>query len=146
MTPAAPKSIATSLPAPNKAPCSKIAGRDPSGLPLLLTPAAEALLTPEVAALLTPVAPAAPGASAPALALDLDITNGGGPCAIIDATRVQAASTSFQAAVCLTNNPGGVPVAAFGYRVLYNDTLIAAPGTSWSGLSGASPPSEYPVT
>ena len=71
----------------------------------------------------------------PVLALDLDITNGGGPCNIIDATRAQAVSTSFQAAVCLTNNPNGVPVAAFKYKVLYNDTLIAAPEVADAGTA-----------
>ena len=66
-------------------------------------------------------------AAVPTLQLDLDITNGGGPCEIIDSTRAQPASTSFQAAVCLTSNPNAVAVAAFGYKILYDDTIVVAP-------------------
>ena len=74
-------------------------------------------------------------AAEPILALDLDITNGGGPCEVIDSTRAQAAATSFQAAVCLTSNPNAVAVAGFGYKILYDDTIVAAPEVADAGAS-----------
>jgi hypothetical protein len=59
--------------------------------------------------------------------LDMDITNGVGPCDPIDASTSAFVGNSFDVGVCLINPTGSVPVAAYGFRVLYNDTIILAP-------------------
>ena len=57
----------------------------------------------------------------PTLALDMDITNGDGPCNPIDDTRGVNVGDTYQIAICLTDAP--VPPGPFNIEVLYDDTL-----------------------
>jgi N-acetylneuraminic acid mutarotase len=60
------------------------------------------------------------------LALDMDISNGSGPCSPIDASRTTPVGSSVQVGVCLIS---GAPsrIAAFRYNVSYDDTVAVAP-------------------
>jgi hypothetical protein len=60
----------------------------------------------------------------PIISIDMDIADGA--CTDIDGSRTQA-SGSFQAAVCLVDNPGGVALAGFQFDLMYDDTVILAP-------------------
>jgi hypothetical protein len=83
--------------------------------------------------------PAAHAGGSPALAIDLDVTDGA--CADIDAARTLApGDPAFNVAVCLTNNPTSDPVAAFGYHVTYNDTIIQAPNVCEIDSDDPTPP------
>jgi hypothetical protein len=67
-------------------------------------------------------------ASVTSLRLDLDIANGNGPCDPIDTTvSANLGQGAVKVAVCLVNPTGTQNVAAFGYNVTYNDTILAAP-------------------
>jgi hypothetical protein len=58
------------------------------------------------------------------LLLDADITNGTGPCTVIDDAATVAAGSSIGVAVCLRRT--GVPLAALRYQILYDDRVVAA--------------------
>ncbi len=66
----------------------------------------------------------------PSLQLDMDPTNGSGPCNPIDATRTTSEGQTYQVAVCLVNAPAAP--AAFEFDLLYDDTL----NTCVPGLAG----------
>jgi hypothetical protein len=66
---------------------------------------------------------AGPGA---ALSLDMDAQNGSGACDPIDSNIGVGPGSPFQVAVCLSNS-GSVPVAAFQYQIIYNDSAISVP-------------------
>jgi hypothetical protein len=61
------------------------------------------------------------------LALDADITNGSGPCTQIDDVASMAVGDTRQVGVCLLNPGGTVGIAAFGFRIAYNDRIVVAP-------------------
>jgi hypothetical protein len=69
----------------------------------------------------------------PELSLDLDIS--GGACVDIDSTLTVNPGDSITAAVCLVNNPSGIALSAFQYRVDYNDTIILAPEVADAGTA-----------
>jgi hypothetical protein len=56
--------------------------------------------------------PRARAGGGPVLALDLDLT--GGACGSIDASATVVQGTDVLVAVCLTGNPGGIPLSGFG--------------------------------
>jgi hypothetical protein len=64
------------------------------------------------------------------LELDLDITNGAGPCSIVDTNRSVNVGSSFDVAVCATLP---APIAAFNFRLIYDDTVILAPEVADEG-------------
>jgi hypothetical protein len=67
------------------------------------------------------------------LALDTDITNGAGPCTQIDDEAAISAGDSLQVGVCLIN-PGAIePIAAFNYRIAYDDRIVVAPEMADAG-------------
>ena len=56
------------------------------------------------------------------LALDMDITNGSGPCNPIDSERGSSSDEpEYKVAICLTGS--AVPPAAFEFDLIYDDTL-----------------------
>jgi len=56
------------------------------------------------------------------LALDMDITNGSGPCNPIDSERgTSAGEPEYKIAICLTDS--AAPPGAFNVELLYDDTL-----------------------
>jgi hypothetical protein len=55
------------------------------------------------------------------LALDMDTTNGNGPCDPIDDTRSVNVGDTYEIAVCLTDAPAAP--ASFGIEVFYDNTL-----------------------
>jgi len=57
----------------------------------------------------------------PTLALDMDPTNGSGPCDPIDDSRNGNAGDAFEIAICLTD--AKVPPGTFDVRVTYDDSL-----------------------
>jgi hypothetical protein len=62
------------------------------------------------------------------LRLDMDATNGNGVCDPIDSTKVASVGpAAMKVGVCLSNPLGTLPVAAFGYNITYNDTIVLAP-------------------
>jgi hypothetical protein len=70
----------------------------------------------------------------PTLVIDADISDG--VCTDIDAVRnVNVGAPSFQVGVCFLENPGGVVLSAFQYRITYNDTVILAPEVADSGTA-----------
>ena len=56
-----------------------------------------------------------------ALVIDMDPTNGSGPCNPVDTARSVNAGDTYQIAVCLTSV--GLPPAVFQFDLLYNDNL-----------------------
>jgi hypothetical protein len=68
----------------------------------------------------------------PELRLDFDFT--GGACTTIEDTRTVDPGTQFQVAVCLSRS-GTVPIAAFQYRVNYDDGIVVAPEVANSGTA-----------
>ena len=77
-------------------------------------------------------APSATAGGSATLSLDMDVLDGG-PCADIDAAATHDIHTpSFAIAVCLAN-PGTTPVAAFQYRLIYDDSRIVAPEVADAG-------------
>jgi len=58
----------------------------------------------------------------PTLSLDMDITNGDGPCNPVDPTRATSGDEAkYEVAICLADF--GAPPAAFQFDLLYDDTL-----------------------
>ncbi len=60
--------------------------------------------------------------------VDMDPTNGTGPCNPIDTSRNTVVGETYQVAICLVNMPplsGGIggPPAAFNFQLVYDDTL-----------------------
>jgi hypothetical protein len=78
-----------------------------------------------VAAAAAGVPPASAGGGA-AIRLDFNIENDGGPCRSIDASADIGVGQTLRVGVCL-ENPGTVPIAAFQFRIDYNDTIVRAP-------------------
>jgi pilus assembly protein FimV len=68
------------------------------------------------------------------VALDADASNGSGACSPVDDSADVAEGGEIRVAVCLTNS-GSVPVAAFGFRVTYDDRIILAPEVVDSGAA-----------
>lgn len=56
-----------------------------------------------------------------ALALDMNVDNGSGPCNPIDATRGVNVGDTYQVAVCLTDS--ALPPAAFQFDLVYDQTI-----------------------
>jgi hypothetical protein len=77
----------------------------------------------------------APGANAagPSVKLDFDISNGA--CIDIDDTGSAPLGGQVQVAVCLFNPTGTVPVAAYSFRAIYDDTKIRAPEVTDTGAA-----------
>jgi hypothetical protein len=74
----------------------------------------------------------------PQLALDLNISNGAAPCDIIDPTVTINTGTQLDVAVCASGLPTNsvtpfAGMAAFNYRILYDDGLIDAPEVADTG-------------
>lgn len=70
------------------------------------------------------------------LEIDMDPTNGTGPCNPVDTTRNVTNGQTYTVAVCLTSAGDGESPAAFGFNLLYDDTLdtcVTATGSD-SGL------------
>jgi hypothetical protein len=65
------------------------------------------------------------------VSIDMDISDGA--CVDIDATATGTGTK--QVAVCLLDNDGGSPVAAFGYRILYDDRIVVVPEVSDAGTA-----------
>jgi hypothetical protein len=66
--------------------------------------------------------------SVTSLRLDMDTSNGNGVCDPIDQTvSANLGAGTVRVGVCLLNPLGAQPVAAYSYRVTYNDTIIVAP-------------------
>jgi hypothetical protein len=63
------------------------------------------------------------------VSIDMDISDGA--CVDVDATATGTGTK--QVAVCLLDNDGGSPVAAIGYRILYDDRIVQAPEVEDSG-------------
>src|SRR5262245_59304222 len=66
------------------------------------------------------------------LALDADASNGSGACSPVDDRAEVAQGEEFQVAVCLTSS-GETPLAAFKFKVTYDDRLIIAPEVADTG-------------
>jgi hypothetical protein len=76
----------------------------------------------------TPTPPSCePGSCDVRLAFDVDITNGSGPCTQLDDAASLSVGESRQVGVCLLNPDGAVPIAAYNYRVVYDDRIVVAP-------------------
>jgi hypothetical protein len=74
----------------------------------------------------------------PAIHIDMDISDGA--CTDIDPTAtVASGATGYQVAVCFVNNTTD-PVAAFGFHVLYDDTLVQAPNACENDFDDPTPP------
>jgi hypothetical protein len=71
------------------------------------------------------------GQTPPRVSIDMDISDGA--CVDIDATATGTGSK--RVAVCLLDNDGGTPLAAVGYRILYDDRIVQAPEVADSGTS-----------
>ncbi len=71
------------------------------------------------------------------LEIDMDPTNGTGPCNPVDTTRNVTSGQTYTVAVCLTSAGTGEAPAAFNFNLLYDDTLdtcvIPAGGEPSSG-------------
>ena len=71
---------------------------------------------------------ATPGVEALHLELDMNVTNGSGPCDPVDASAEHRYNDTYQVAVCVTGlteeNP---PIGGFTLHVSYDDTLNRAP-------------------
>jgi hypothetical protein len=78
------------------------------------------------------VTPATRAQSGASLALDADASNGSGACSPVDSSADYAEGEEFQVAVCLTNS-GEVPLAAFQFRVTYDDRIVIAPEVADGG-------------
>jgi hypothetical protein len=88
-----------------------------------------------LAALLIALPAALSGAHAQggaSLSLDADASNGSGPCSPVDENAQVAEGAEIRVAVCLTNS-GEVPLAAFQFRVTYDDRIILAPEVADTG-------------
>jgi hypothetical protein len=77
-------------------------------------------------------APSSQDQSDASLALDANAGNGSGACSPVDGSASFVEGDEFQVAVCLSN-PGDVPLAAYQFRVTYDDRLIIAPEVADSG-------------
>lgn len=67
------------------------------------------------------------------LALDTNIANGSGPCTQIDDVSSVPVGSQVQVAVCLLNPNTTVALAAFHYRIRYDDRVVVAPEVPNSG-------------
>jgi hypothetical protein len=82
----------------------------------------------------------APAAGSPAaqLELDFDLTNGAGPCDVIDAATPVPVGATFQVGLCLTNYNdapiGGILTSATIW-VDYNGTIVNAPDVVGDGMT-----------
>jgi hypothetical protein len=88
-----------------------------------------------LAALLIALPAALSGAHAQggaSLSLDADASNGSGPCSPVDENAQVAEGAEIRVAVCLTNS-GEVPLAAYQFRVTYDDRIIRAPEVADAG-------------
>jgi hypothetical protein len=65
------------------------------------------------------------------LALDMDPTNGSGPCNPVDGTHGINVGDTYQVAICLTNAPGAP--SAFQFEVIYSDDLDQCVPTECAG-------------
>jgi hypothetical protein len=72
------------------------------------------------------------GGSGPALRFDLNVDNNGGPCASIEDEAEIGAGQTLRIAVCFDESPT-LPLAAFRFRVLYDDTVVIAPEVADEG-------------
>jgi hypothetical protein len=70
----------------------------------------------------------------PQLAIDADAQNGSAPCSPIDATVSRNTGDPLRVAVCLVNGDG-VAVAAFNFRLTYDDTLLRAAEVADAGTA-----------
>jgi hypothetical protein len=84
------------------------------------SPTATHTLTPSATPTPTPIPPGN------YLFLDADIANGTGPCTLIDSSLVIDPGSTARVGVCL-RRLGTVPLAAFNYRLAYDDRIVAAP-------------------
>jgi hypothetical protein len=69
----------------------------------------------------SPVTPTSHAGGPPTLDLDFDISDGA--CEDIDTTATVTLGGTFQVAVCLWQS-SGTPIAAFQYRIVYDDRLV----------------------
>jgi hypothetical protein len=80
-----------------------------------------AFLTAGIALSVSRITQDASAQGTPALALDMDVTNGSGPCDPVDNVGAINSGDTYQIAVCLSNSPS--PPAAFQFDLKYNDDL-----------------------
>jgi hypothetical protein len=69
----------------------------------------------------------------PRVELDLNTTNGSGPCSVIDATRALGVGATFDVAVCVRSGP--VSVAHYRFAVTYDDTILHASEVANAGTA-----------
>ena len=67
------------------------------------------------------------------LELDMDITNGSGPCDPVDHAAAHPYDSTYGVAVCAYSLPVGSPLGTLGFDVIYDDTLNKAPEIADSG-------------
>ncbi|HUS82015.1 MAG TPA: hypothetical protein VM013_02005, partial [Dehalococcoidia bacterium] len=65
------------------------------------------------------------GAEGPTLTLDMDTTNGSGPCNPVDNARAVNVGDTYQIAVCLSDSPKAP--AAFNFDIFYDTSLVQSP-------------------
>jgi len=70
---------------------------------------------------------ATPGVEVLHLELDMNVTNGNGPCDPVDASAAHGYNDTYQVAVCVTGLEKGTPIDWFTFDVIYDDTLNKAP-------------------
>jgi len=68
-----------------------------------------------------------PGVEVLHLELDMNVTNGSGPCDPVDASAEHGNNDTYKVAVCVTGLREKFPVRGFSLDVVYDDTLNRAP-------------------
>jgi hypothetical protein len=82
-------------------------------------------------------APHAAAQAAPSIQIDMNPSNGSGPCNPIDPSRDTQVGDTYQVAICLENAPSAP--AAFGFDLLYNDQLNTCVVTTGDGNLDSNP-------
>jgi len=108
---------ATFTPMPTNTPGTPTATRTPTPI-LTRTPTRTPTLTPTPTVTSTPT-PIPAGTAR--LEIDMDPTNGSGPCNPVDSTAEHEVGEDYAVAVCLTDSPA--PPFVFYFTLLYDDTL-----------------------
>jgi len=84
----------------------------------------------------------------PSLQVDMDPTNGSGPCNPIDSNRVTQAGETYAVAVCLVDAPSAP--AAFAFDLAYDDTtnscVVGSPSSEMSPALDSNPDANAGLT
>jgi len=84
----------------------------------------------------------------PSVQIDMDVTNGTGPCDInhIDHTRTTAVGQTYTVAVCLVDADAASPPVSFSFNIAYQDNLNECQGSPIMNVAATDIPGSAPFS